>query len=133
MTSIGSSTHTHPADRAGNWALGKHGESLAADFLRTQGFHLLVKNWRCRHGELDLIMRDGNSLVAVEVKTRSGWGYGSPLEAITAQKAARLRRLLLEWVRETGSHAPKLRIDAVGIVLSPDGGAPHIDHIRGIS
>lgn len=116
-----------------NQALGAHGEALAANYLRAQGFQLLARNWRCRHGELDLIMRDHDTLVAVEVKTRSGRGYGSPLEAITVHKAERLRRLLVEWVREADIHPRLLRIDAVGIVLGTAGTPPQIDHLKGIS
>ena len=77
-------------------------------------------------------MQEGPCLVAVEVKTRSGLGYGSPLEAITAQKAARLRRLLLEYVSLHGTSARRLRVDAVGVTLLP-GMPPRIDHLRGIS
>lgn len=116
-----------------NHALGSYGETLAADYLRAQGFHLLKKNWRCRYGELDLVMRDGDTVVAVEVKTRSGRRYGSPLEAITSEKAARLRRLLGEWLRESGVSASRLRIDAVGITIDRHEGEIDIDHLRGIS
>lgn len=116
-----------------NQALGAHGETIAADYLRAQGFSLLARNWRCRHGELDLIMWDRETLVAVEVKTRSSRGYGSPLEAITASKTIRLKRLLVEWVRQSGMRPSQLRIDAVGIVLGGVDVPPHIDHLRGIS
>lgn len=126
-------THVPPTGTGHNRSLGAHGERLAADYLRLQGFRLLARNWRCRHGELDLIMRDGDTTVAVEVKTRSGRGYGTPLEAITPDKAARLRRLLSEWVRESGSSPLRLRVDAVGITIEPRTHTPHIDHLRGIS
>src|SRR5699024_7054552 len=100
-----------------NRTLGARGEALAATHLEGLGYQILDRNWRYRRlGELDIIARDRDVIVAVEVKTRSGLGYGHPLEAITAAKAARLRRLLLAWVRE---HRPRsrLRIDAIGIVL----------------
>lgn len=116
-----------------NQALGARGEALAEQFLIEQGFRLIDKNWRCRYGELDLLMRDGDSYVAVEVKTRTSVRYGTPLEAITAQKASRLRRLLLEWIREHGVRGAKLRVDGVGVIVSPDGSEPRIDHLRGIS
>lgn len=120
------------APRPHNQTLGAKGEALAERYLVSRGFQLLEKNWRCRYGELDLIMRDGDHIVAVEVKTRGGSGYGSPLEAITAQKASRLQRLLLEWVRTSNYRKHKLRIDAVGIILR-SGSAPSIDHLQGIS
>lgn len=124
-------THARPLSH--NQALGARGEALAEQYLLERGYRLLAKNWRCRHGEIDLIMRDGDTIVAVEVKTRSGSGFGSPLEAITVTKANRVRMLLLEWLRERRTHAPRLRIDAIGIVIRPGTGAPRIDHLRGIS
>ncbi|EYT52995.1 hypothetical protein H490_0111340 [Leucobacter sp. UCD-THU] len=116
---------------AHNQTLGARGESLAAAFLEERGFVILDRNWRNRYGELDLIALDRGALVAVEVKTRSGRGYGSPLSAITARKAGRLRRLLLDWAREHRTRASELRVDAIGITLGPSG-APGIDHLRGI-
>ena len=116
-----------------NRTLGARGESLAAEYLERTGFALLDRNWRGgREGELDIVARDGEAIVAVEVKTRSGTGAGHPLEAITWRKARRLRGLLLGWVRAHGAHAPELRVDAVGIVLRP-GCAPDITHLRGVS
>lgn len=113
-------------------ALGVQGEQLAAEYLTRAGFLILERNWRNRHGELDIVARDRDTIVAVEVKTRSGSGYGHPFEAITAQKANRLRRLLLDWTRNSGVRSFPLRVDAVGITL-PKGTAPCIEHLRGIS
>lgn len=115
-----------------NRELGARGEALAASYLEGLGFRILDRNWRNRHGELDLVAQDRNALAAIEVKTRSGMGYGGPLEAITARKASRLRRLLLDWVRAHEANAPELRVDAIGIVLVR-GEAPRIEHLRGIS
>jgi putative endonuclease len=120
-------------DAKHNRGLGAHGEDIAADYLTSLGFSILARNWRDgRSGELDLIARDGGTVVAVEVKTRSGTGYGHPLEAITAAKACRLRRLLLAWVREHRPRAAGLRVDAIGIVLQQDGD-PRITHLQGIA
>ncbi|WP_165384165.1 YraN family protein [Leucobacter triazinivorans] len=117
---------------AHNQALGSRGESIAAAYLEERGFRIVQRNWRTRRGELDLIAVDSGVLVAVEVKTRSGAGYGHPFEAITARKALRLRQLLLEWARAHGSRARGLRVDAVGVVLRTDL-EPCIEHLRGIS
>ncbi|KUF06232.1 YraN family protein [Leucobacter sp. G161] len=121
------------AEPGHNQTLGARGELIAAQYLIDRGFRIVERNWRCRYGELDLIMRDGSTLVAIEVKTRSGTGFGSPLEAITARKAARLRRLLLEWATATNHRSSPLRVDAAGIILRPDGSAPRIDHIKAIA
>lgn len=113
-------------------ALGALGESLAAEYLESRGYRILARNWRDgRNGELDLVVRAGGCTVAVEVKTRSGTGYGNPLEAITARKAARLRRLLLAWAEQERIGAARLRVDAVGITLCA-GERPRIDHLEGI-
>lgn len=115
-----------------NRTVGARGERLAAEYLESLGYQILSRNWRDgRRGELDLVARDGEYFVAVEVKTRTGIGYGHPLEAITAQKAGRLRRLLHSWVRERAVGTPRLRVDAVGITLNRTE-RPRIDHLRGI-
>lgn len=126
------STAAVPHRESHNQIIGAYGEALAAEHLEGLGFHILERNWRNRAGELDLIARDGQTLVAIEVKTRSGAGYGNPLEAITAQKLARLRRLLLDWAHEKRAHGHRLRVDAIGITLRA-GDAPRIDHLRGVS
>lgn len=115
-----------------NQSLGARGEQIASDYLEERGFRIIERNWRNRFGELDLIAVDRGTLVAVEVKTRSGTGYGNPLEAITARKASRLRRLLHDWRREHGVRAADCRIDAVGITVRGET-APRIDHLQGIS
>lgn len=116
-----------------NRALGARGEELAVEYLQGIGCRLLDRNWRSgRRGELDLVVREGGAVVAVEVKTRSGLGYGTPLEAVTAQKIERLRHLLHTWVREHRTRYAALRVDAIGIVLRPQE-EPLIDHVRGIS
>lgn len=122
-----------PGGGSRNQRLGSLGERIAERQLVATGLSTLERNWRCRYGELDLIMKDGDTFVAVEVKTRSGTGYGSPLEAITPRKAARLRRLLLEWSTVTGNRARPLRVDAVGVTFGSPGGAPRITHLRAVA
>ena len=73
-------------------ALGRYGEDVAARHLAEAGLVVLERNWRCREGEIDIVARDGDVLVVCEVKTRRDTAYGSPLEAVTPRKAARLRR-----------------------------------------
>ena len=77
--------------------LGRRGERIAEHHLIERGLVVLDRNWRCPSGEIDLVLRDGDETVFVEVKTRAGLGYGHPLEAITMVKLARLRRLAGEW------------------------------------
>jgi putative endonuclease len=111
---------------------GDRGEDLVARYLTERGWTVLARNWRCVHGEVDLIAADPEGGVAVvEVKTRSGTGWGSPLEAITRAKLMRLRRLAAAWAREQDAPVPSLRVDAVGVVWHRDGTAS-VEHVRGL-
>jgi putative endonuclease len=111
--------------------LGQQGEQLAANFLAEGGLKILDSNWRCQHGEIDIVALDGQTLVICEVKTRSGVRFGTPLEAITRQKAARLRRLAVAWVTAHRLFFEEIRIDAVG-VLRAASGEFSIEHVRGV-
>ncbi len=113
-------------------AVGAYGERVAAAHLVASGLVILERNWRCPAGEIDIVARDGDVLVFCEVKTRRGTGYGSPLEAVTPRKAARLRRLAAAWTVERGVHLPEIRIDLVG-VLRPARGAAEVEHVRGVA
>jgi putative endonuclease len=123
---------TDPSERADrNRALGSFGEAYAARHLVEQGMVLLERNWRCPAGEIDLVLRDGSVLVVCEVKTRSSTAYGSPLEGVTARKAARLRRLAAQWLAEHQLHPDEVRIDLVGVLVGR-GRSPQLDHVRGV-
>lgn len=113
-------------------ALGAFGETLAARHLIEQGMVLLDKNWRCDLGEVDLVLRDGGVLVVCEVKTRSSLAYGTPIEGVTEQKAARLRRLAARWLADHEVRPAEVRIDIVG-VLVPASGDIEVDHVRGVA
>lgn len=114
-------------------ALGLLGEDLAASFLLQQGWAIVERNWRCRAGEIDLIAIDQHVLVVIEVKTRRTSRFGSPIEAITDEKALRLRRLAGLWLSQH-EHPPitSIRIDAIGVLLHSDG-LCSIDHRRNVA
>jgi putative endonuclease len=108
--------------------LGGSGESLAAAFLKRQGYLILEINYRCPLGEIDLIAQKGDVLAICEVKTRRDVEFGHPLEAITPAKQARVRRVgEYYWNFRCGGR-PVLRFDALSIILTPEG--PQIDHIE---
>lgn len=110
---------------------GTYGEQLAGRVLVDSGYTILERNWRCRHGEIDLVARDGDALVIVEVKTRRGVTFGDPVEAVTFDKMLRLRRLAVAWLEEhPGSGASAIRIDVIGVLLRP-GGPAQVRHVRG--
>jgi putative endonuclease len=101
--------------------LGRRGEELAVEYLRRRGFVVLARNWRCREGELDVVVTDRSRLVVCEVKTRSGTGYGAPAEAVTVGKAARIRRVTQAWLAEHGVRWCEVRFDVLAILAPPDG------------
>ena len=112
--------------------LGRMGEDLAAAFLAEAGLEVLERNWRCRQGEIDIVAADADrTLVICEVKTRSGVRFGTPLEAITRQKAARLRRLAVSWVMARGVFFDQIRIDVVGVLQTAPGEFT-LEHVRGV-
>ncbi|MDP9442987.1 MAG: YraN family protein [Actinomycetota bacterium] len=113
-------------------AVGRFGEGLAARHLVEAGLVVLDRNWRCELGEVDLVARDGDTLVICEVKTRQGLEYGTPAEAVTARKLARLRRLAARWIATSGVHPPEVRIDVISVLLRPRGGAV-VEHLRGVA
>jgi putative endonuclease len=111
--------------------LGRWGEDVAADHLRRSGLIVLERNWRCPIGEIDIVARDHRQLIVCEVKTRSGLGFGSPLEAVTEIKAQRLGRLAAAWLASHSLSVRAVRIDVIG-VLRRHGADPVIDHIKGV-
>ena len=113
-------------------ALGRRGEQLAAEYLQRAGMRILDRNWRCAGGELDIVAVERRALVACEVKTRSGTGYGSPLEAVSRAKQARLRRLAIAWVNAHGVLFDEVRVDVIGL-LADRSGTMTIEHVRGVA
>ncbi|MGO1660350.1 MAG: YraN family protein [Canibacter sp.] len=111
--------------------IGAYGEDLVAHALVQAGCSIVARNWRTRYGELDLVVRDGETVIAVEVKTRSGPKFGTPFEAITDKKVRRLRMLLGIWLHEHSSQCQQIRIDAIAVTLSQNA-PPHIERMRGI-
>ena len=99
--------------------LGRWGERLVAEDLRSRGWRILASNYRCRFGELDLIAEHGGYLVFVEVKLRKSGQYGLPMEAVTAAKQRRLRAAAQQYLLEHPS-ALQPRFD-VAQVFAPQG------------
>lgn len=114
-----------------NTSLGAYGERLAERYLCARGLTILDRNWRCDHGELDLVLREGDVLVLCEVKTRRHARRGHPLEAVDEGKLARMHRLAALWQEARGVRPADVRLDVVGILL-PRGGVPVIEHVRGV-
>ncbi|MGH9300477.1 MAG: YraN family protein [Acidimicrobiales bacterium] len=97
--------------------LGAQGEQAAADWYVTQGYEIVARNWRCRDGELDLIVRQGRSYVFCEVKARSSEAFGHPLEAVTREKQMRVRRLAARFLEhEAPVHPRQIRFDVASVL-----------------
>jgi len=102
-----------------NASLGRRGEDAAAHYLNLIGWKVIDRNWRCRLGEIDIVAHDGRAPVVCEVKTRSGDQFGSPFEAITHEKAVRLRRLAWRWAAEHGVPGASVRVDVLCLLPAP--------------
>lgn len=96
-------------------ALGKTGEDLACRELTRRGYEILARRWRRRQGEIDIVARDGATLVFVEVKTRDGRAFGGAADAVTAYKRQRLARLAQEYIVCERLHGCACRFDVVSI------------------
>ena len=111
-----------------NRAAGARGEDLALRLLESKGYALVERNYRTRHGELDLILRDGPTLVFVEVKLRRSTGFGDPAEAVTPRKQSTIRSVAEQYLQENPPSFETVRFDVVGILV--DRGRPRARHIK---
>ena len=97
--------------------LGAQGEGAVAAWYEARGYEVVARNWRCREGELDLIVRNGRTFVFCEVKTRSSVAFGTPFEAVTRTKQMRLRRLAARWLEEDAPmRARDIRFDVASVL-----------------
>jgi putative endonuclease len=110
--------------------LGKRGENLACQFLRKNGYKILYRNFRGRTGgEIDVVCRDRDTLVFVEVKTRSGEDFGRPFEAINRDQRKRISRGGLAWLRLLDDPDILFRFDVVEVIIA-EGAEPRLELIR---
>ncbi|MEW6520903.1 MAG: YraN family protein [Thermodesulfobacteriota bacterium] len=96
-------------------SLGKEGEEIARRYLEKRGYTIVTANYRTRHGEIDLIARDGATLVFIEVKTRTQEKFGSPFAALTARKCTNMARVALHYLITHGGTAQPARFDVVSV------------------
>jgi putative endonuclease len=97
-------------------ALGAAGEALAARWYEDHGYQVLDRNWRCRDGELDLVLRRQRTVVFCEVKTRTTDAYGAPAEAVTHAKRQRIRRLAARWLETSPVRPAQVRFDVAAVL-----------------
>jgi putative endonuclease len=97
-------------------ARGIAGEDVAAAWYLSQGYEIVARNWRCRDGELDLIVRNGREFVFCEVKSRRTAAFGAPQEAVTLEKRHRIRHLAARWIEASPVRPAQIRFDVAAIL-----------------
>ncbi len=107
---------------------GAKGESLAARYLKKNGYQIIEQNYRNRLGEIDIIAREDNTLVFVEVKSRKSVRYGSPKTAVTPRKQRQISVVALAYLKSTGQTRTRARFDVVTVTTNRDG--PRIEIIK---
>lgn len=107
--------------------LGKRGEDSASRYLAGQGYRILERNYRMPAGEIDLIALDRDTLVFVEVKTRTSDAYGAPELAVDRRKQVRMTKAALAYLKTRNLHQMPCRFDVVAITGAPE---EHIELIR---
>jgi len=89
---------------------------MAAAWYEAHGYQVVARNWRCRQGELDLVVRRGRTVVFCEVKTRTSAAFGVPVEAVTRTKQVRLRALAARWLEESSPASAEIRFDVASVL-----------------
>ena len=101
--------------------LGKKGEEVALRFLKKNGYKIIEKNYVCKMGEMDIIAREKDTLVFVEVKTRTSMVFGPPQLAVNSTKQMQLSKVALYFLKEKRLEEVKARFDVVAVLLRPRG------------
>lgn len=107
--------------------LGKEGEALAVEYIRKKGYRILEKNFRTFSGEIDIIAKDGETLVFVEVKTRADHAFGYPFEAVDRRKREKIRKVALGFMKGLKKEVPA-RFDVLSISMV--NGRGNVEHIK---
>lgn len=114
------------SEKSNNKVTGNLGEEIAGKFLDKLGYEIIDRNYRIGRGEIDIVAKDGNVLVFIEVKTRKGLDKGLPIEAVTQAKISQLRKLAERYLYEKNISDTDCRFDVIGIELTDD--KPVIEH-----
>jgi putative endonuclease len=103
--------------------LGDQGEEIACTFLKHSGAKILERNWRCQAGEADVIAREGDDLVFIEIKTRTSHSAGFPEDAVNREKRRRYEKIAMEYLFSHDLPSVHVRFDVMALLLSRDGKA----------
>ncbi len=107
--------------------IGSKGEDIAADYLKKKGYSILYRNYKTPYGEADIIIKDNDTVVFVEVKTRSNASFGQPFEAVNFKKQEKLKRIALFYLKNINRQI-KIRFDVISI--NSEDGKNKIEHIK---
>jgi len=110
--------------------LGKKGEDVAARHLKKNGYRILNRNYTCSLGEIDIIAMDGDVLVFVEVRSRSGESFGLPQESVTTRKQFKLRQLAWYYLKAEGKTGHSCRFDVIAVLFNGRSEVKRLDHIE---
>jgi putative endonuclease len=112
--------------------LGRHGERKACAYLKKHGYRILSTNFRCKAGEIDIVAADKETLVFVEVKTRSSDQFGTPQEAVTSAKLRTLRRVAYYYLLEEGAPDIPVRFDILALTIDQNSRVRNIEHFPNV-
>ena len=107
--------------KSDNKKTGKIGEDIAIDFLKKKGYKIIERNYRCVFGEVDIVARDRNDIVFVEVKSRRSEYFGDPTDAVDFNKQKKISKIALNYMNEKRLDNHDARFDVIAIKLSPNG------------
>ncbi len=107
--------------------IGSKGEDIAVDYLRNKGYSILYRNYKTPFGEADIISKDNDTVVFVEVKTRSNLSFGNPFESVNLKKQEKLKRIALYYLKSINTQI-KVRFDIISIIAEKS--SYRIEHIR---
>jgi putative endonuclease len=107
---------------------GQEGEALAARYLKKNGYRIIEKNYRTKLGEIDIIAKDKDTLVFVEVKSRRSWQFGNPKAAVTPRKQRKISMVALHYLKSTHRTNVSARFDVATVTITHD--KPQIEIIK---
>jgi putative endonuclease len=108
--------------------IGNKGESLAEDYIKRKGYEVIHRNYRCKLGEIDIIAKDGDTIVFIEVRTKQNENFGSPQDSVTSTKISKISKTALSFIQEKNLSGYSYRFDFIAITFSQ--GKPNIEHIE---
>jgi putative endonuclease len=112
-----------------NKKIGALGERRAVEFLKRNNYNILAVNYRCRQGEIDIIAKQGNTLIFIEVKTRSSLKFGMGIEAVNYSKQQKIKKVAMNFLNEKKAAFTDLRFDVIDIMIK-DRDTAEITHIK---